>query len=83
MHHGHRQNSLKLALTRGDLVLSGHTHVACCGAEDGITFFNPGSVSLPKKSPAATMGIYQEEEETLLTVDVATGRILETFHLAG
>ena len=81
MHHGHRQDSLKLALTRGDLVLSGHTHVACCSVTDGVTFFNPGSVSLPKKSPFGTMGVYREREGTLLTVEVSSGRILETFAL--
>lgn len=31
-----------------DIVLFGHTHFAECFEEDGILFFNPGSVSQPR-----------------------------------
>lgn len=31
-----------------DIVLFGHTHEHCLISEDGITFMNPGSISLPR-----------------------------------
>ena len=36
------------ALPAGSAFLSGHTHVKTNDVRDGITFVNPGSVSLPK-----------------------------------
>ena len=38
------------ALPAGSAFLSGHTHVKTNDVRDGITFVNPGSVSLPKVS---------------------------------
>lgn len=48
--HGHiysKQNPLPMH--PGDIMASGHTHVPMFSTEKGITFINPGSVSIPKE----------------------------------
>ena len=48
--HGHNHNLDKLPpLKQGDILLHGHTHVPKCVDADGITYMNPGSVSIPKE----------------------------------
>ncbi len=44
--HGHHEFP---ALQRGDVVLSGHTHVPVDYVKDGVRYMNPGSVSIPKE----------------------------------
>lgn len=44
--HGHRTPP---PLARGDVYLTGHTHVPLNADEDGVFHLNPGSVSLPKE----------------------------------
>lgn len=47
--HGHVHTpDAPPALPAGSAFLSGHTHVKTNEVRDGITFLNPGSVSLPK-----------------------------------
>jgi len=47
--HGHRYNAQALPpLKRGDVLLSGHTHVPLWEEREGILFLNPGSVTIPK-----------------------------------
>ena len=49
--HGHVYNFDKLPpLCEGDILLNGHTHVPKCVIEKGITYINPGSVSIPKEN---------------------------------
>ena len=48
--HGHLYNESQLpAMDAVDVLLHGHTHVACCRRHEGYTYINPGSVSLPKE----------------------------------
>ncbi|MBO5364212.1 MAG: phosphodiesterase [Clostridia bacterium] len=44
--HGHHDFP---PLQAGDVVLSGHTHIPDCKEEEGVRYFNPGSVSIPKE----------------------------------
>ena len=47
--HGHVFNTAHLPpLQPGDILLHGHTHVPACETRDGVTYLNPGSVSIPK-----------------------------------
>lgn len=48
--HGHTHNLKNLPpLKKGDILLHGHTHIpAMETTEAGITYLNPGSVSIPK-----------------------------------
>lgn len=49
--HGHIYNEEKpLTMKKGDILLSGHTHVPKCEEKDGLIFMNPGSVSIPKEN---------------------------------
>jgi len=63
--HGHSRNvqsDLQNAFYAGkfkkaDLVLFGHTHVPYLEVTDGITVFNPGSISRPRGGSTASYGI--------------------------
>ncbi len=47
--HGHVYSETRLPpLAEGDVFLYGHTHVPRCETLNGVTFMNPGSVSIPK-----------------------------------
>ncbi len=49
--HGHVFSPQNLPKLRaGDVLLCGHTHVPACKDVSGITYINPGSVSLPKEA---------------------------------
>ena len=48
--HGHRYNDDTLPpLKKGDILLTGHTHIPMCAETAGILCLNPGSVSIPKE----------------------------------
>lgn len=55
--HGHRHNlQAPPALSPGDVLLHGHTHVPAKDGSRGFWYLNPGSVSLPKEgSPQGYM----------------------------
>lgn len=47
--HGHKYNiDNPLPLSEGDIMIYGHTHIPMIEEQNGITFINPGSVSIPK-----------------------------------
>ena len=49
--HGHIYNAENMPpLKNGDVLLHGHTHVPACEQHSGITYINPGSVSIPKEN---------------------------------
>ena len=51
--HGHKHNLSALPpLKAGDVLLHGHTHIPACEEREGITYLNPGSVSIPKEGSA-------------------------------
>ena len=45
--HGHKPFP---AVKPGTFILSGHTHVPKLEEKDGVTYMNPGSVSIPKEN---------------------------------
>ncbi len=48
--HGHIYNTEKLPPLGGvSVLLYGHTHIPACVENDGYTYLNPGSVSIPKE----------------------------------
>ena len=48
--HGHKHNLSALPpMKAGDVLLHGHTHIPACETREGITYLNPGSVSIPKE----------------------------------
>jgi putative phosphoesterase len=69
LHHGHLYDRAKLSswLPKGTIVLSGHTHVTVMEEENGLFYFNPGSISLPKCDDGKTCGILEVESGKLKT----------------
>ncbi len=60
--HGHNiiQN-----LSNGDFVLSGHTHVNKYEVIDGISYLNPGSISLPKENTTNSFIVIEDKIQCL------------------
>ncbi len=47
--HGHIYNPDHLPpLKKGDILLTGHTHIPACEERESCIYLNPGSVSIPK-----------------------------------
>lgn len=71
MSHGHIYSPDNLpSLTKGDIFLSGHTHVPTTNInEEGIYLLNPGSVSLPKENHPRTYAVLSEDDFTIYTLD--------------
>ena len=63
VHHGHLYDraQLKKWLSAGTLVVSGHTHVTVLEEEDGLFYFNPGSISIPKCADGKTFGAIETD----------------------
>lgn len=60
--HGHLYNEGTLPmLKRGDLLIYGHTHVPTIRwhQEEGYTYLNPGSVSIPKEDSPNSYMVYE------------------------
>ena len=61
--HGHLYNEDRLPmLKRGDLLIHGHTHVPVIRPhkEEGYTYLNPGSASLPKEGNPHSYMVYED-----------------------
>lgn len=70
MSHGHvyNENNL-LPMEEGDVFLYGHTHVLRAEEKNGIHFWNPGSVSIPKEGNPPTYGILEENRFVIKTFE--------------
>ena len=75
--HGHLWNENNLPnLAKGSVLAHGHTHIPVLKTLDnGITIFNPGSLSLPKGGFPKTFGFYDGEELSVRLLE--DGSILE------
>ena len=80
--HGHCWNpGNPPPIGSGDVLCYGHTHIPQAErSECGMTFFNPGSLSLPKGGYPASYGIY--ENRSLKVVELESGNILMQTELA-
>lgn len=77
--HGHSNNLSNLPpLSRGDILLHGHTHIPALEIKDGIMYINPGSVSIPKEnSPHSYMTL---DEHTLVWKELS-GEVYKSVEL--
>ena len=58
--HGHVENPDNPPyLTKKQILLNGHTHVAMCKEYDNFIYMNPGSVSIPKNETKRGYMIYE------------------------
>lgn len=73
--HGHHYNTATPPLlSHGDILIHGHTHVLTVTPfGDGLTYINPGSVSLPKENNPRSYMIY---ENGLFTIKDFDGNVL-------
>ncbi len=78
--HGHIYNEEKpLPMKKGDILLSGHTHVPKCAEKNGFVFMNPGSVSIPKEnSPHSYMTL---ENGVFLWKDLESGKVYREYRI--
>lgn len=69
--HGHKYNmdNLPPIGIDVDIMFYGHFHVNCIEEKDGITFVNPGSISLPKQNTEHGYAIFDENKIILKDVD--------------
>lgn len=59
--HGHKFNRTNLpSMEEGDFFLYGHTHIPECKKENGITYLNPGSVSIPKEHSEHSYMVFED-----------------------
>lgn len=72
--HGHKYNTDNTPpLTKGDILIHGHTHVQKCVEFGNENYYiNPGSVTLPKEGNPKTYMIYENRCFTLKTFDGET-----------
>ncbi|MDP4090576.1 MAG: phosphodiesterase [Bacillota bacterium] len=60
--HGHIFNMDNMPkLSKGDVLIYGHTHVPVAEKKDGIFVINPGSVTLPKENNPNTYGVLEDD----------------------
>ena len=78
--HGHLYNLDKLpSLHEGDILLHGHTHVPACAEREGVTYLNPGSLSMPKEnSPHSYMTL---EDGLFLWKELESGQVYREFRV--
>ncbi|MBO4651354.1 MAG: phosphodiesterase [Clostridiales bacterium] len=71
MTHGHVWNPSHLPpMKKGDILLTGHTHVvACTDLPEGVLYLNPGSPSYPKQDTHRGYLILTEEKAVFKDLD--------------
>ena len=68
--HGHRWNRFDPPpVPDGTVLVHGHTHIPEIAAADGITIFNPGSVTLPRGGFPRSFGFFDGEKLSVRRLD--------------
>ncbi len=71
--HGHKISSENPPMTSGTVLLAGHTHIPKIEPiQNGCTYVNPGSVSLPKEENPKTYAVYENRS---ITVKELSGKL--------
>lgn len=74
--HGHNCGpDVPPPLQKGDYLLCGHTHLPVCRKLGGITYLNPGSLSLPKENTPHSYMLLENGNFTWY--DLETGKCFE------
>lgn len=78
--HGHNFNENNLPpISKGDILLNGHTHVSKCVEHSDFIYMNPGSVSIPKEdTPHSFMTL---EEGDFLWKNLETMEVYKEFKI--
>lgn len=76
--HGHNYNEQKLPpLSKGDILLNGHTHIPKCTEHENFIYMNPGSVSIPKENSYHSYMILENCE--FLWKNLENGEVYNTY----
>ncbi len=76
--HGHNYNEEKLPpLSKGDILLNGHTHVPKCVTHENYVYMNPGSVSIPKENSFHSYMTLENGE--FLWKNLETGEVYDSY----
>jgi len=68
--HGHRWNRLfPPPVPDGTVLAHGHTHIPELAEADGISIFNPGSITLPKGGFPRSFGFFDGEKLSVRRLD--------------
>ncbi len=78
--HGHKFNESTLPpLSKGDILLNGHTHVPKCTEYENYIYMNSGSVSIPKENSPHSYMIFENNE--FLWKNLENGEVYMKFAL--
>ncbi len=77
--HGHIYNKDEMVeLDKDSIFAYGHTHIPELIEIEGIIYFNPGSITLPKENNPRTYGVMDEGEIEIKTLD---GEVFKKLYL--
>ena len=78
--HGHEYTKNALPpIRKGDILLTGHTHVPACEMVNERYYLNPGSTSIPKEGSAHSYMTL--EDGVFLWKDIETGKEYKRFEI--
>ncbi|KRQ87353.1 Phosphodiesterase YfcE [Caloramator mitchellensis] len=81
--HGHNHDEAGLENLaksyNANLVVTGHTHVRKFEKINGITYINPGSVSIPKGDGQPSIAIYEDGQINFINIE--NGQIIESHRI--
>lgn len=61
--HGHIYNESNLPnVSKGDIIIYGHTHIPVAKIKNGIFILNPGSIAYPKENNPHSYGVIYEDK---------------------
>ncbi len=68
--HGHLYDIENMPnMNKGDIIISGHTHLLRAEEKNGIYYINPGSVSIPKGGNPRSYAVYENGEFIIKEMD--------------
>lgn len=68
--HGHKYGEDNPPnLSKGDILICGHTHVPKCSDKGDYLYLNPGSVSIPKENSEHSYMVYEDNKFTWKSLD--------------
>ena len=71
--HGHVYNQIDMPkLSKGDVFISGHTHIPVAEERDGIFMLNPGSITLPKQNNPNSYAVLEDDLFEIKDLDMNT-----------
>jgi len=78
--HGDHFDPAFVKALKGNIVMSGHTHLPVLEEKDGVVYLNPGSTSFPKGGNPASFALFVDDKLSILELD--TLKVMKTFSLA-